>query len=138
MGNACVLLPWTERMSWKCQSILQGGFRGPDNMHNPAIKSVNRWLRIQSQQNADPSKPYMAVESLPTDMQLCEGLAYCSCHYTHHLADALRCISIYHPVPAVRLKAWAYHFRIAEELFHFVPESEAEFIARHVDKVVHD
>lgn len=136
--GSSVLLSWVQGMSWKCQSILQGGFRGPDNGALPAIKSVNRWLRISSQQNADPGKPYMKLAKLPSDMELCEELEFCTCHYTHHFADALRCLSIYHPEKAVRKQAWQYHFRIAEELFHFMPETDETFVARHVDKVEHD
>lgn len=130
-----VLQPWCENIGWKMQSILQSGFLGPDRANVPNIKAVNRWLRSVSQHNADPSKDYMKKAPLPTYMELCDELEYCTCHYTHHMADALRVIAIYHTVPDVRDIAYTYHFRIAEELFHFRPESDVEFISRHRDKV---
>lgn len=133
-----VLLPWVAVMPWKCQSILQGGFRGPDNGNFPAIKKVNRWLRVVSQNNADTAKNYMRDDGMPDEYALCEELEYCTCHYVHHLADALRCVAVYNPDVAVHSVAWRYHYRIAEELFHFIPEDDATFVRRHVDKVEHD
>lgn len=132
-----VLQTWVEIMPWKLQSILQGGFRGPDDREHPAIKKVNRWLRTVSQQNADPSKDYMRDDGLPDEYELCAELEYCTCHYTHHLADALRCVAVYHPDVAIHGPAWRYHYRIAEELFHFIPEDDPTFIRRHEDKVEH-
>jgi hypothetical protein len=133
--NHSVLQPWVMSIGWKMQSILLSGFRGPDDAELPAIKAVNRWIRTVSQNNADPSKDYMRQDKLPTDLELCEELEWRSCHYVHHLADALRVISIYHPDDTVGGAAWSYHFRIAEEIFHFKPEGEAEFLRRHKDKV---
>lgn len=132
-----VLLPWVVKMSWKCQSILQGGFRGPDIANVPNVKKVNRWLRTVSQENADPAKDYMRNDGLPTDLELCEELEFTTCHYTHHLADALMCVGIYHPDGDTRDRAYWYHYRIAEELFHFVPESKETFHHRHRDITKH-
>lgn len=134
--NHSVLQPWVMQLGWKMQSILLSGFRGPDDAELPATKAVNRWLRTVSQNNADPSKDYMRQDTLPTDLQLCEELEWRSCHYTHHLADALRIVAIYHPQIGERTKAFIYHNRIAEEIFHFMPEPDDVFIARHEDKVV--
>lgn len=133
-----VLLPWVAEMSWKCQSILQGGFRGPDvGPGNDATKKVNRWLRTVSQHNADTSKQYMRNDGLPDEYDLCAELEYMTCHYVHHLADAIRCVAIWHPDEEVKKVASMYHYRIAEELFHFMPETCLRFIERHVDKVEH-
>lgn len=132
-----VLQAWVMELGWKMQSILQSGFRGPDQGHHPPVKAVNRWLRSVSQENADPSKPYMRRGELPSDLELCEPLAYCSCHYVHHLADALRVVAIFHPDKEVRDRAWGYHYRIAEELFHFMIEDDPTFRDRHRDKVEH-
>lgn len=130
-----VLQDWVTEMPWKCQSILLSGLRGTDNGCPPAIKAVSRWLRTVSQHNADPSKGYMRAEPLPHALELCAELEYQTCHFVHHFADALRCIAIWHPDAMVTDRAYEYHYRIAEELFHFVPEEKATFIARHRDKV---
>lgn len=132
--NHSVLQPWVMSLGWKLQSILLSGLRGPDDADLPAIKAVNRWLRTISQNNADPSKDYMRQDTLPEPLKLCDELEWRSCHYVHHFADALRVVSIFHPGEAVRIKAWNYHFRIAEEIFHFVPENDAVFLERHLDK----
>jgi hypothetical protein len=133
--NHSVLQPWVMSIGWKMQSILLSGFRGPDDAELPATKAVNRWLRRVSQNNADPSKDYMRDDKMPTALELCDELEWRSCHYVHHLADSLRILSIYHPEIEVRERADDYHYRIAEEIFHFMPEPHTTFIRRHEDKV---
>lgn len=132
-----VLLPWVMEIPWKCQSILLSGFRGPDNAAPPSVKKVNRWLRINSQNNADPSKNYMKQMILPAPDEVCEELEWMTSHFVHHFADSLRIAAIWHPDSRVRKTAWDYHYKIAEELFHFVPEDDETFITRHRDKVDH-
>lgn len=129
-----VLQPWVMAMGWKMQSILLSGFRGPDDAELSATKAVNRWIRTISQNNADPSKDYMRPDKLPEPLELCDELEWRSCHYVHHLADALHVVALYHPDNAVKVRAYSYHYRIAEEIFHFVPEADAIFIKRHEDK----
>lgn len=130
-----VLQSWVTVLPWKLQSILFSGLRGPDTDRHPAIKQVSRWLRACSQENADPSKPYM-LDGVPSSspLALCAELEFCTSHFVHHLADALRVVAIGHPVPGVRLAAMRYHACIAEELFHFIPEPDDVFLWRHRDK----
>ena len=130
-----VLLNWVMNVPWKCQSILLSGFRGPDSGEYPKTKAVNRWLRTVSQNNADPSKDYMRQDSLPTSLVLCDETEWMPCHFAHHFADALRIVAIWHPEPDTRRRAWEYHLKIAEEIFHFIPESDEVFVHRHRDKV---
>jgi hypothetical protein len=139
MGNimSSVLQEWVHSAPWKCQSILLSGLRGTDNRQQPATKAVSRWIRKLAQNNADPSKGYMQDDPLPSHKELCAELEYLSCHYTHHLADALRVVALWHPVRDIRHRAFVYHYTIAEELFHFVPESDEQFRERHQDKVAH-
>lgn len=129
-----VLQVWVESIPWKQQSILISGMRGPDVGNVPAIKSVNRWMRIVSQQNADPSKNYMMQAPLPTPADLCAELEWLPCHYVHHFADALAVIGYHHPSMEIRRSAYAFHAHIAEELFHFLPEQPWIFNWRHRDK----
>jgi hypothetical protein len=133
-----VLQPWVMDAGWKMQSILLSALRGPDDGAAPAIKAVNRWLRTVSQNNADPSKDYMRQDDLPTSLTLCDELEWKTVHYVHHFADALRVVEVFHPDELTRMRARDYHYRIAEELFHFVPESRGDFIYRHRDKTEHD
>jgi len=132
-----VLQPWVEKAPWKCQSILFSGLRGPDTGHSPKIKEVSRWMRKVSQNDADPSQSYMAPSELPTREQLEKELEFSSPHFVHHFADALRVIAIYHPDRETARYAALLHLYIADELFHFVPESDATFIYRHRDRVEH-
>jgi len=125
------------KLGWKEQSILMSGFRGPDYPNVPHIKALNRWLRTMSQNNADPSKDYMRPDAQPTEMEVCDELEFLPAHYVHHFADSLRIVALHHPVSATREYAFGGHYRIAEEIFHFQPESNEVFLFRHRDKVEH-
>lgn len=129
-----VVQEWLSECSWKQQSILFSGLRGPDDSALPHVKAVNRWMRTVSQFNADPSKQYMRADAMPDPYKLCEELEGLSVHYVHHLADALAVIAYNHPDNVIASQAASYHFRIAEELFHFVPELPSVFVLRHRDK----
>lgn len=63
-----------------------------------------------------------------------DELEYLPCHYVHHLADAMRILALFHPVEDTRKWAWRIHYLIAEEIFHFVPETDEAFRERHIDK----
>lgn len=129
-----VLQPWVTVLPWKQQSILLSGLRGPDLSKLPNVKIVGRWIRMQSQHNADPSKSYMAQQDLPDALAVCEELEFLTCHFVHHFADALAVIAYNHPELPVAWYAAGLHYRIAEELFHFTPEAPAVFVLRHRDK----
>ena len=129
-----VTLSWVQELPWKQQSILFSGLRGPDHDYCPNIKEVAKWMRSVTQENADPSKPYMNEIFLPPVEELEKELEHSPCHFVHHFADALAVIAYSHPDEGVRLIAFGYHYYIAEEIFHFVPESPDIFKWRHRDK----
>lgn len=129
-----VLQDWVMRMNWKQQSILLSSLRGPDAPNVPNIKIVNRWMRMNCQHNADASKNYMQQKPLPKPLELCEELEFLPVHYVHHFADGLAVIAYNHPDESTSTNAAAYHYRIAEELFHFQPEPPDWFVLRHRDK----
>jgi hypothetical protein len=132
-----VLQPWVDELPWKQQSILFSGLRGPDQEYLVNIKQVSKWMRSVTQQNADPSKPYMNGINLPAleDLEhFYKELEHCPCHFVHHFADALAIIGYAHPEQEVSLYAAGLHYSIAEEVFHFIPESPAVFWMRHRDK----
>lgn len=130
-----VLQPWVHEAPWKCQSILLSGLRGPDHANVPYVKAVCRWMRRVSQNNADPTTDYMRSDALPSTTVVEAELEFLPCHFVHHFADALRIIAIWHPDHATGEYAERLHIFIAEETFHFRPESTVAFINRHADKV---
>lgn len=133
-----VFQSWFDKNGWKMQSIFVNGLRAPDAA-TKGVKQVVRWMRTQACYNADPHKPdcYMSAPEMNEELvQLAlDELEYLPCHYVHHLADALRILSIFHPSAITKRWAWRLHFLIAEEIFHFVPESTDLFLERHKDKV---
>jgi hypothetical protein len=138
--SCSVFQDWYAKLPWKMQSIFVNGLRAPD-VASKATKRVVRWLRVQSCHDADPKKPncYMTAPIMNHALvtECVDELEYMACHYVHHLADAARVIAIYHPDEQVRGAAHFLHFLVAEEIFHFVPESDEQFIERHKDKVEH-
>jgi hypothetical protein len=125
---------WVRALPLKQQSILFSGLRGPDTRACPAVKMMSKWLRAVSQQDADPSKPYMQARHLPTTGEVMEELEHLPCHYVHHLADSLAVVAYNHHDEGTRACAYEFHAMIAEELFHFIPEPPDIFEWRHRDK----
>ena len=132
-----VLQPWVSEVGLKLQSILLSGLRAPD-IKTTGVKKVVRWLRGLCQIDADPKKQsYMQTVVLNDDLVelAIDELEYLTCHYAHHFADSLRVVAEFHPDGAVRAQAWKLHFLVAEEIFHFVPETSEVFQQRHRDKI---
>jgi hypothetical protein len=125
---------WVRALPWKQQSILFSGLRGPDTMRCLAVKGMSRWMRAVSQENADPSKPYMDSRRLPDALDVMEELEHLPTHFVHHFADALAVIAYGHPDAGTRECAYEFHALVAEELFHFIPEPPEIFAWRHRDK----
>ncbi len=131
-----VLQEWVAKVGCKMQSIPLSGFRAPDQQ-TVAVKKCVRWLRAKCQVDADPSKQsYMkSIEMSPAlILDAMEELEYCPVHYAHHLADSFAVLAYHHPSLSVRTMALYLHKQVATELFHFHPESKAEFRHRHRDK----
>lgn len=132
-----VLQPWVaEGVGLKMQSILLSGLRAPD-AETHGVKKLVRWMRARCQVDADPSKQnYM--EGVAASDELIEAaldeLEYLPAHYVHHFADSMAVIAYHHPIGGVRQIAYQVHFLIAEEIFHFAPETQEQFLERHKDK----
>src|SRR4051812_48524296 len=101
-----VVQDWVATLPWKQQSILFSGLRGPDHALHEHVKQVSKWMRAVSQQNADPSKPYMNRIKLPAPEQMEKELEHSPVHFVHHFADALAVIAYGHPDAEVRSKAF--------------------------------
>lgn len=138
MMSGSVFQNWFVNNGWKMQSIFVNGLRAPDAA-TKATKKIVRWMRTQACHNADPYKPdcYMSAPEMTEELvqAALDELEYLPCHYVHHLADALRILHLFHPNGDTRNWAWRLHFLIAEEIFHFVPETDGTFMERHKDKV---
>lgn len=132
-----VFQDWFTANGWKMQSIFVNGLRAPDSK-TIAVKRIVRWMRTRACHNADPNKPdcYMSAPKMSEELvqQAVDELEYLTCHYVHHLADALRILALFHPGSETKIWAWRIHFLIAEEIFHFVPETDEQFLERHKDK----
>jgi hypothetical protein len=132
-----VFREWLSKNGWKMQSIFVNGLRAPD-VKTSAVKKCVRWMRTVSCHNADPHKAdcYMSAPPLTSDLvdDAVSELEYLTCHYVHHFADSMRIIALFHPEEAARAWANSIHNLIAEEIFHFVPETDEQFKERHKDK----
>ena len=132
-----VLQNWVAEVGCKMQSILLSGFRAPDQKTKYAKKLV-RWLRSKCQIDADPQKQsYMETVFINDELinDAMDELEYCPVHYVHHFADSFAVLAYNHPDDGVRKIAYKIHYLIAEELFHFMPETEEMFHERHKDKI---
>jgi len=132
-----VLKIWVSTVGLKMQSILLSGLRAPD-CSTKAVKRCVRWLRAQCQIDADPAKQsYMQTIELTEELidQAIDELEYCTVHYTHHFADSFAVLAYFHPDPQISKKAFYIHKKVAEELFHFIPETQEQFLERHKDKI---
>lgn len=135
MNNTSVLQQWVEQIPWKQQSILFSALRGPDQEYLSEVKKISRWMRSVSQNNADPNKDYMKANDRSIVLELlAKELEFCTCHFTHHFADGLAVIAYHHPDRKTAMLAAEWHYFIAEEVFHFVPESVSAFLLRHRDQ----
>lgn len=133
-----VLQEWVSNVGLKMQSILISGLRAPD-ASTYTVKKCVRWLRARCQIDADPAKQsYMESVIMDQAMILMamEELEYLPCHYVHHFADAFAVVAYHHPEETVKAICYKVHFTIAEEIFHFKPETKEEFLERHKDKLV--
>lgn len=126
---------WVTELPWKLQSILFSSLRGPDQELLVGIKQFSKWMRSVTQNNADPSKPYMNGIKLPKVEALFKELEHCPCHFVHHFLDGMAIIAYAHPAPKVAALAAEVHYACVEEIFHFVPEAPGVFWLRHRDKI---
>ncbi len=132
-----VLQPWVAGVGCKMQSILLSGLRAPDQKTDN-VKKLVRWMRSKCQVDADPQKQsYMQTIESVSDLidGAMDELEYCTVHYAHHFADSFAVLAYHHPDLAVTMVARQIHNLVATELFHFVPETEDQFLYRHRDKM---
>jgi hypothetical protein len=93
---SAVLQPWVQELPWKMQSVLIAGSRGPDSSAGGELKKFTRWIRRETQQNADPEHAYMNVVEDPhiDEKVLLQEIEYgVTWHYFGHLLHALEIIA---------------------------------------------
>ncbi len=133
-----VLQDWVNSVGLKMQSILLSGFRAPDTK-TKGVKKCIRWMRGNCQIDADPKKQsymqtiQMSKKLIDLAMDECE---YLPVHFVHHFADSMVVMAYFHPDEETRQYAYWIHSLVAEELFHFKPETKDEFFERHRDKML--
>lgn len=135
MDGKTVLLNWIKELPWKQQSVLLSALRGPDTAYYPHIKKVTKWIRINLQNNADPTKSYMHQENLPSAKELEKEIEFCSVHYACHLLHALEIIGYKHPDEKTASYANNYYRYFSREIFHLNPETKEQLDKRLEDKV---
>jgi len=135
MVGRSLLLDWTSELSFKQQSVLLSSLRGPDHTYCPNIKKVTKWIRGILQNNADPSKNYMARGELPHPKELEKEIEFCSVHYATHLLHALEIIGYKHSDEMVSGQANRYYTYFTSEIFHLNPETSEQLSKRLEDRV---
>lgn len=135
MSKGLVQLEWMAQLGWKQQSVILSALRGPDNHHSPHIKKISRWIRSITQNNADPSHPYMKSTDLPTLEDFEDEFYFASTHYSLHLLFALEIIGYKHPDPATAKIAKDYYLGLVADIYHLKPESVTDLDDRLQDKV---
>lgn len=90
-----VLQTWVQVLPWKMQSVLIAGSRGPDSIAGSELKKFTRWIRKETQHNADPEHTYMKTPDTPyiDQEKLFQEIEYgVTWHYFGHLLHALQII----------------------------------------------
>lgn len=130
MGEGKVLRDWMGDLPWKMQSVILSALRGPDTQYSPNLKKVVRWMRVTTQNNADPSHSYMQQEPLPSLDDIEKEVVFSNLHYVTHLLHAIEIIGYKHPDKGVAKTAREYYEGIAREFFHLNPETESQLEER--------
>lgn len=135
MGKGFVLRDWMAELPWKQQSVIISSLRGPDTGPRPAsVKTITRWLRGITQNNADSSTDYMKDLPFPPIEKFQRDLEYCTMHYYCHLMHALEIIGYNHPEEKTKDIALGYYAAMVE-FQHLNPETKEELNKRLEDKI---
>lgn len=130
-----VLQDWMNELTWKMQSVILSGMRGPDSDHCPGIKEITRWIRRICQNDADPGHSYMKSQGdLPSLQDIEKEFEFCSIHFATHFLYALEIIGYKHPDVEPSNIALDYYKGLVRGM-HFNVEFEEEMDKRLDDKV---
>lgn len=132
--NDNVLQDWLSDLSWKEQTVLISGIRGPDSAFCPRLKKVSRWMRSHTLQNADPNHTYMEVEDFPMPSELEDEFEFCTVHFATHFVYALEILGYLHPDKHVRTRAESLYCFFVTCVMHFQPETCDQMRRRLVDR----
>jgi len=125
---------WLSLLHWKMQTVVNQGLRAPDTHFCKNIKTVCRWMRSNTLQNADEHHTFMCRKADLPDIEDIENeINYCSVHFATHFVYALEIIGYKHPHAAVRDVAMNYYRGIVSELWHFNLETPKELEIRLAD-----
>ena len=130
MGKGKVLLDWMEELTWKQQSVILSGLRGPDTPYCHNIKKIVRWLRGVTQNNADKSHSYMREENLPPLKEIEKEFEFTTVHYGMHLIHSLEIIGYKHPDKKISKISKDYYVGLTKYFLHLNPETKAQLEKR--------
>lgn len=133
-----VVQGWLATCSWKEQTTVLCGLRGPDAAPSPYIKAWVRWLRWAVVQNADNSDRFMQVEPrysfLEIEKKWPDALNALPVHYLAHLMHALEIIGYRHDRVEPGIIAKEAYLELCRYL-HVRPENGPEMEERLRDNV---
>lgn len=133
-----VVQEWLENCSWKEQTVVLCALRGTDSGGSPVIKSMTRWIRRTSLNNAAPRKTFMRDEGFPGVKDMAEetpiAFDMLPVHFLGHLMHALEVIGYKHPDILTATSARLAYHGLCEYL-HLNPESEEQMSDRLRDEL---
>lgn len=138
-NKGLVVQDWLARCSWKEQTVLLCGLRGPDAGANKTLKAWTRWLRSVVCKNADNSDRFMQPEPVKLfttiDKEDANLLNNLPLHYVTHLLHAVEVVAYRHPDHMVSAQAITMYDDGCMFL-HLSPEPKHAMTIRLADKNV--
>jgi|SRR5215510_10008724 len=93
---------WMFELSWKEQTVLITGLRGPDGLASEGMRDIVRWIRHTLLNDADPTSGYM-IDVIRPDWKMGPDLG--PVHFLEHLLLCLKIIERRHPEESSRAQA---------------------------------
>lgn len=138
MKKENVVQGWVTNLSWKEQTVLLCGLRGPDFGATEEVKQITRWIRSVVLHNAAPEKPFMKEKTFERIKLLAEQKTFCldflTVHFFSHLVETFKIIAYRHPDKDVSTKALLAYKDLCEHM-NLHPETKEEMTKRLLDEV---
>lgn len=133
-----VFQEWLECLTWKEQTVLVLGLRGPDAGGSRDVKLIIRWLRSVVLKNAAPKKTFMGetdfrqVNEIVDDSPLAFDML--PVHFFGHLLHTVEVIAYRHPDQCIRNTALNTYIELCE-FMHINQETDSEMTERLKDEI---
>jgi hypothetical protein len=130
---ATVLQDWVASTTFKMQSVLMAGLRGPDTHACPRIKEITRWLRGLILKPGDPDNMIFMNTELPPRISekgpTAKEIEFCTMHFFVKLTQTLEIVGIYHPDVEIKFHAQQLYLDLCT-LIHVQPEEPMQLYNR--------